>query len=161
MRLPACQRVLALAGLALAAAAPAAAADAAHGQELYESRCGGCHSLDANRVGPAHRGVYGRKAGSAPNFNYSTAVKNATVVWQEKTLDAWLTNPQALIPGQREHRQQRCRQTHRYAPKLSALAGSGSFSAWVSTVQCMASSAASRAETCARPRSPNDGMTPI
>ncbi len=40
----------------------AAAADAAHGQELYESRCGGCHSLDANRVGPAHRGVYGRKA---------------------------------------------------------------------------------------------------
>ena len=88
--------------LVLAAAGnTAAAADAAHGQELYESRCGGCHSLDANRVGPAHRGVYGRKAGSAPNFNYSTAVKNATVVWEEKTLDAWLTNPQALIPGQR------------------------------------------------------------
>ena len=97
MRLPA----LSLAVFALAAAAPAAAADAAHGQELYESRCGGCHSLDANRVGPAHRGVYGRKAGSAPNFSYSTAVKNATVVWEEKTLDAWLTNPQALIPGQR------------------------------------------------------------
>ena len=88
--------------LALAAAVPsAAAADAARGQELYESRCGGCHSLDANRVGPAHRGVYGRKAGGAPNFSYSTAVKGATVVWQEKTLDAWLTNPQAVIPGQR------------------------------------------------------------
>lgn len=88
--------------LALAAAVPsAAAADAARGQELYESRCGGCHSLDANRVGPAHRGVYSRKAGTAPNFSYSTAVKNATVVWEEKTLDAWLTNPQALIPGQR------------------------------------------------------------
>ena len=101
MRLPARPRVLALAVFALAAAAPAAAADAAHGQELYESRCGGCHSLDANRVGPAHRGVYGRKAGSAPNFNYSTAVKSSTVVWEEKTLDAWLTNPQALIPGQR------------------------------------------------------------
>ena len=87
---------------ALASAAPtAAAADATHGKELYESRCGGCHSLDANRVGPAHRGVYGRKAGSAPNFNYSNAVKNSTVVWEEKTLDAWLTNPQALIPGQR------------------------------------------------------------
>lgn len=97
MRLPA----LSLVVFALAAVAPAAAADAAHGQELYESRCGGCHSLDANRVGPAHRGVYGRKAGSAPNFSYSTAVRNATVVWQEKTLDAWLTNPQALIPGQR------------------------------------------------------------
>ena len=98
MRLPA---FLMAAALALAAAADAAAADAAHGQELYESRCGGCHSLDANRVGPAHRGVYGRKAGSAPNFNYSAAVKNSSVVWEERTLDAWLTNPQALIPGQR------------------------------------------------------------
>jgi len=97
MRLPA----LLLAMLVAAAAADAAAADAARGQELYDSRCGGCHSLDANRVGPAHRGVYGRKAGSAPNFSYSTAVRSATVVWQEKTLDAWLTNPQAVIPGQR------------------------------------------------------------
>jgi len=76
-------------------------ADASHGQELYESRCGGCHSLDANRVGPAHRGVYGRKAGSAPGFAYSAAVKGSAVIWQEETLDAWLTNPQALIPGQR------------------------------------------------------------
>jgi cytochrome c len=58
-----------LAMLGLAAAAPtAAAADAGRGRELYESRCGGCHSLDANRVGPAHRGVYGRKAGAAPGF---------------------------------------------------------------------------------------------
>ena len=97
MRLPATS----LAALALAAAVPAAAADASRGQELYESRCGGCHSLDANRVGPAHRGVYGRKAGSAPNFSYSTAVKSSTVVWEERALDAWLTNPQAVIPGQR------------------------------------------------------------
>jgi len=87
--------------LLLAATDHTVAADAAHGQELYESRCGGCHSLDANRVGPAHRGVYGRKAGSSANFGYSTAVKNSTVVWEEKTLDAWLTNPQSLIPGQR------------------------------------------------------------
>ena len=88
--------------LVLAAAVDtAAAADATYGQELYESRCGGCHSLDANRVGPAHRGVYGRKAGAVPDFNYSTAVRKSAVVWEAKTLDAWLTNPQALIPGQR------------------------------------------------------------
>ena len=85
----------------LASASGAAAADAQRGGELYESRCGGCHSLDANRVGPAHRGVYGRKAGSSPGFAYSTAVKNSTVVWEEKTLDAWLTDPQKTIPGQR------------------------------------------------------------
>ena len=87
--------------LGIAATAPAVAADATHGKELYESRCGGCHSLDANRVGPAHRGVYGRTAGTAQNFSYSTAVKNSGVVWEDKTLDAWLTNPQGLIPGQR------------------------------------------------------------
>jgi cytochrome c len=94
-------RAILAGALAIATAAPAAAGDAAHGKELYESRCGGCHSLDANRVGPAHRGVYGRSAGTAPNFSYSTAVKNSGVVWQESTLDTWLTNPQALIPGQR------------------------------------------------------------
>ena len=99
MRLPA--HLLAMLAVVAAVVDTAAAADAARGQELYESRCGGCHSLDANRVGPAHRGVYGRKAGSAPNFSYSTAVRSAAVVWQDKTLDAWLTNPQALIPGQR------------------------------------------------------------
>jgi cytochrome c len=93
-------RVLLAGGLALAAM-PAIAADAARGQELYESRCIACHSLDANRVGPAHRGVFGRKAGSVPEFAYSTAVRNATVVWDEANLDKWLTNPQSLIPGQR------------------------------------------------------------
>jgi cytochrome c len=91
----------AVAVLLLGAAADGFAADASRGQELYESRCGGCHSLDANRVGPAHRGVYGRKAGSASGFGYSSAVKGSTVVWEERTLDAWLTNPQAVIPGQR------------------------------------------------------------
>jgi cytochrome c len=92
---------LLLASFLALAAAEVAAADAGRGRELYESRCGGCHSLDANWVGPAHRGVFGRKAGSAPDFGYSAAVKNSTVVWQERTLDAWLTNPQVLIPGQR------------------------------------------------------------
>jgi cytochrome c len=94
-------RILIAAGLGMGAVADATAADAERGKELYESRCGGCHSLDANRVGPAHRGVFGRTAGTAPDFNYSTAVKRSGVVWNEGTLDAWLTNPQALIPGQR------------------------------------------------------------
>lgn len=84
-----------------AAASPAAAGDAVHGAELYDSRCIACHSPDANRVGPKHRGVVGRKAGSLPDFNYSKAVKNSGVVWDEATLDKWLTNPQGFIPGQR------------------------------------------------------------
>ena len=76
-------------------------ADPAHGQALYESRCIGCHSLDANRVGPAHRGVYGRRAGGVEGYAYSTAVRQSDVVWNVDTLDRWLTNPQKFIPGQK------------------------------------------------------------
>ncbi|HEX2113752.1 MAG TPA: c-type cytochrome [Alphaproteobacteria bacterium] len=89
--------MIALAGFGL----PVQAADAARGGELYESRCFGCHSLDANRIGPMHRGVFGRKAGSVADFAYSAAVKNAAVVWDEATLDRWLANTQAVIPGTR------------------------------------------------------------
>ena len=87
---------------AYAVAAPALAdGDAAHGEELYNSRCVACHSPDANRVGPRHRGVVGRKAGSLTDFNYSKALKGSEVVWGEQTLDKWLINPQAFIPGQK------------------------------------------------------------
>ncbi|HEY1385168.1 MAG TPA: c-type cytochrome [Dongiaceae bacterium] len=91
-----------LAAAVCAGAAPAAAGgDAGHGEELYNSRCVACHSPDANRVGPRHRGVVGRKAGSLADFNYSKALKGSDVVWDEQTLDKWLTNPQTFIPGQR------------------------------------------------------------
>ena len=78
-----------------------AAGDATRGEQLYESRCIACHSLDANRVGPLHRGVYGRKAGSVPDFVYSVALTSSTIVWSDTTLNRWLTDPEALIPGQR------------------------------------------------------------
>jgi cytochrome c len=81
-------------------ASPAFAGDAARGRELYETRCVGCHSIDDDRVGPAHRGVFGRKAGARPGFAYSAALRQSSVVWNEQTLDAWLAEPQKLIPGQ-------------------------------------------------------------
>ena len=87
---------------ALVARVPLAhAADADRGAELWEQRCTGCHSLDANRVGPKHRGVFGRKAGSVADFRYSSGVGNSSVVWDEATLERWLTNPQAFIAGAR------------------------------------------------------------
>jgi cytochrome c len=46
-----------------------------------------------------HRGVYGRKAGSVPDYNYSAGVRASTVIWTEETLDQWLTGPRAFIPG--------------------------------------------------------------
>jgi cytochrome c len=94
-------RFLLIAAALAASTPPARAADANRGAELYEARCEGCHSLDANRVGPKHRGVYGRKAGSVPDFGYSNGVRNSTVVWDEATLDRWLINPQGFITGAR------------------------------------------------------------
>ncbi len=104
MRLKTLATVLALAPSLLtptAGHAAAPAGDPVHGQDIYESRCSACHSIDANRVGPAHRGVYGRKAGSAPGYAYSPALRASRVIWTEATLARWLTNPQAFIPGSR------------------------------------------------------------
>jgi cytochrome c len=88
--------VVLMAGLALAAEG-----DAARGKALYDARCIACHSPDANRVGPAHKGVVGRKAGAASGYTYSPALKASQVVWSEATLRAWLADPEKAIPGQK------------------------------------------------------------
>jgi cytochrome c len=75
-----------------------AAGDVAHGEELYQA-CQDCHSLDTNDVGPKHRGVFGRKAGSVPDYSYSPALKNSNIVWTEANLDQWLADPQKFVPG--------------------------------------------------------------
>ncbi len=74
------------------------AGDATRGKTLYQA-CMGCHSLDEDDVGPRHRGVVGRTAGTVPGYAYSPALKNSHIVWDAETLDRWLTNPQALVPG--------------------------------------------------------------
>jgi cytochrome c len=72
--------------------------DAARGKDLYQA-CSGCHSIEENDIGPKHRGVVGRPAGSVPDYAYSPALKASGLVWSADTLDRWLTNPQALVPG--------------------------------------------------------------
>ena len=93
-------RVAAIALIAFAATVNAEG-DSAHGQKLFESRCIACHSVDRHRVGPALGEVFGRRAGSAPDYDYSAAVKRSGAVWTEQSLDRWLRNPEALIPGQK------------------------------------------------------------
>jgi len=82
-------------------AAAVAAGDAARGRELYETRCIGCHSIEADRIGPRHRGLVGRRAGSVDGFDYSPALRSAKFSWDAATLDRWLANPEATVPGQR------------------------------------------------------------
>jgi cytochrome c len=78
-----------------------AGGDPEKGREQYRSRCIACHSIDVSLAGPAHRGVFGAKAGSVPGFDYSPALRKSKVIWSEKTLDRWLANPERFIPGQK------------------------------------------------------------
>jgi cytochrome c len=72
---------------------------AANGQRLFERRCTGCHSLDSNREAPKLGGVFGRTSGQVPNYPYSSALKNAHIIWDEHTLDRWLTDPDGFVSG--------------------------------------------------------------
>lgn len=72
--------------------------DAVQGKLVFEKRCTGCHSLDQNREGPHLRGVFGRTSGQVPNFPYSSALKDAHILWNDETLDRWLTDPDAFVP---------------------------------------------------------------
>jgi len=75
-----------------------AAGDAAKGKALYQA-CAACHSIDENEIGPKHRGVVGRRAGSVGDYNYSSALKASGITWNDATLDRWLVNPSAFVPG--------------------------------------------------------------
>ena len=77
---------------------PANAGDAIQGKLVFDKRCTGCHSLDQDREGPRLRGVYGRTSGKVPNFPYSQQLTNAHIVWNDQTLDRWLTDPDAYVP---------------------------------------------------------------
>ena len=88
-------------GLLTAAAVQAQdAGDPAKGKTVF-ARCAVCHSLEAgqNKVGPSLHGIIGRHSGSIDSFTYSNAMKNSNLTWDEATLDKYLTNPKALVPG--------------------------------------------------------------
>jgi cytochrome c len=72
--------------------------DSVRGKALYRG-CEACHSVEDNDLGPRHRGVVGRLAGSVEDYSYSKALKQSGLTWNESTLDQWLTNPSDLVPG--------------------------------------------------------------
>ncbi|HEY8010903.1 MAG TPA: cytochrome c family protein [Rudaea sp.] len=78
---------------------PSIAQDAAAGKQAY-AQCAVCHSTDGtNGVGPGLQGVLGRKAGAFAGFRYSRAMKGAAITWDDKSLDAYLSDPQKMVPG--------------------------------------------------------------
>lgn len=93
--------IFGLAALLGAADSVLAAGDAQRGADLYAATCSACHAPDEDGAGPCHRGLFGRQAGSAPGFDYSDALRQAGFHWDERLLDAWLADPEVLLPGQR------------------------------------------------------------
>ncbi|MES2512315.1 MAG: c-type cytochrome [Pseudomonadota bacterium] len=89
------------------AAAPArewvtpAAGDVQRGAALYQAKCTACHAVDSNKIGPAHRGVMGRRIGSLPGYKYSDELAQSRLRWTPQTLNVWLEDPEELVRGQR------------------------------------------------------------
>jgi cytochrome c len=73
--------------------------DAGRGQIAFGKRCTGCHALDTDRDGPRLRGVYGKKAATNSGFAYSAALKRSGITWTDATLDQWLKDTDAMLPG--------------------------------------------------------------
>jgi cytochrome c len=82
------------------AASPALAADAAHGKVVFQT-CAACHSDKPDAIGPSLRGVYGRKSAALQDFRYSNAMTHANLTWDDATLKAYITDPQAKVKGNR------------------------------------------------------------
>jgi cytochrome c len=90
----------ALAPALLAACSPSGT-DAATGQRAFK-QCAGCHQIGPNAragFGPQLNGIFGRRAGTLPDFAYSDAMRASNIVWDDKTLAAFLHDPGKLVPG--------------------------------------------------------------
>jgi cytochrome c len=89
-------------GIALAVASSAAKAegDPEKGAKVF-NKCKTCHNVDStkNKVGPTLVGIFGRPAGSVEGFKYSDAMKSSGIVWSEETIEAYVKDPKAYVPG--------------------------------------------------------------
>src|ERR1700676_5692107 len=82
------------------ASARADQGDLSRGQQDFRA-CAPCHSLepDRNMTGPSLAGLWGRKAGSLPSFErYSDALKASGIIWDDLSLDGWLSEPDRMVP---------------------------------------------------------------
>lgn len=75
--------------------------DLERGAALYQTRCTACHAVDSNKIGPAHRGVMGRRVGGLKGYTYSAELAQSRLRWTPQTLNAWLEDPEGLVAGQR------------------------------------------------------------
>ena len=92
--------VTALSTIALLSPAMGEPGNAVRGERDFRV-CAPCHSLEPDRsmTGPSLAGLWGRKAGSLPSFErYSDALKSSGIIWDDRSLDGWLTDPERMVP---------------------------------------------------------------
>ncbi len=80
---------------------PAAAGDADAGAKVFK-KCLACHAVGEgarNKVGPELNGVFGRTAGTLPDYSFSNAMKESGIVWSEETFGEYIRNPRKVVPG--------------------------------------------------------------
>ena len=92
--------------MALLSSTPSAGQEAAGGGEeagqlAFNNACRTCHTVKEgdNRLGPSLHAVIGRKAGSLPDYGYSSAMKSGDLIWDKSTLDRFIANPDQVVPG--------------------------------------------------------------
>ncbi|KAA5606556.1 c-type cytochrome [Roseospira marina] len=80
-----------------------ARAQQSSGEQQFQRRCASCHSMepDQNRAGPHLSGIVGRRAGAVEDANYSDALRESGIVWDEEALNSFLSNPRDMVPGSR------------------------------------------------------------
>lgn len=93
--------VLALAACGEQPGTTSNATEAANAAPPAWAQCVACHSLARGRnlIGPSLAGVHGRAAGQEPSYAYSSAMRGSGIVWDDATLDAFLTDPTRVVPG--------------------------------------------------------------
>lgn len=99
--------ILAVSGMAYMLSSPSALPQASQGtegvsgQQAFNNACRTCHIVREgdNRLGPNLHRIVGRKAGSLPDYAFSSAMKEAGFVWDEEKLDRFMANPDEVVPG--------------------------------------------------------------
>lgn len=83
------------------ASASAKATTAVAAEPASFAQCKACHSVEPgkNGIGPSLAGVFGDKAGAVPGFDFSDAMKNSGLVWNQANLDRFLADPRGVVPG--------------------------------------------------------------
>ena len=100
IRAATCLAILASAATLSIPLAANAEGDATAGEKVFV-HCAPCHSIKPgeNKVGPSLAGVFGRKAGTEPDFSYSPALKGQDITWDDASVNEWLQGPGKFIKG--------------------------------------------------------------